>query len=162
MNTTRRYGIFIRFDEKHAEMISEAIKRTGERKVDFFKRIVETEHNRIEQGLSISETMNDTLGTLLAQTKESNSTMNTLLENTKASRDGVNTIFPVTLFLMRELYRLTHFLVNTFMKNGTLQPQQITALIAESNTQASQSFNNFYITVMNTTSKGIVDLLKKG
>ena len=39
MNSSRHYGIFIRFDEKHAEMISEAIKRTGERKVDFFKRV---------------------------------------------------------------------------------------------------------------------------
>ena len=162
MNSSRHYGIFIRFDEKHAEMISEAIKRTGERKVDFFKRIVETEHNRIGQGLSISETMNATLGTLLAQTKEANTTMKTLLENTKASREGVNTIFPVTLFLMRELYRLTHFIVNIFMKNGILQPQQITALIAESNAQACQSFNNFYNTTLNTTSKGIVDLLKKG
>lgn len=162
MNSTRRYGIFIRFDEKHAKMVSETIKRTGERKVDFFKRIVETEHTRIEQGLSISETMNETLGTLLAQTKESNSIMKTIIENTKASRDGANTIFPVTLFLMRELYRLTHFLVNALMKNGIVQPQQLTALVAESNTQASQSFTSFYHTIMNTPSKGIVDFLKKG
>jgi hypothetical protein len=162
MNITKRRGTFIRFEELQIQMISDVIKRTGERKVDFFKRIVETEHTRIMQGTSIPESVNETLGMLLAQIKETNSTMKTLLDNTKATRDGVNTIFPATLFLMRELYRLTHFIVNAFIKNGVVQPQQMTAFITESNAQACQSFNAFYHTVMNTSSKGIVDLLKKG
>jgi hypothetical protein len=161
MNISKRRGTFIRFEERHITMVSEVIKRTGERKVDFFKRIVETEHTRIMQGSSITESVNETLGMLLAQIKETNSAMKTLLDNTKATRDGVNTIFPATLFLMRELYRLTHFIVNVFIKNGMLQPQQMTAFIAESNAQACQSFIAFYHTVMNTSSKGIVDLLKK-
>ena len=162
MNVSKRRGTFIRFEDRQEKMVLEIIRRTGERKVDLFKRLVESEHSRIIEGLSINETMNEHLGTLLAQIKGTNSTMKTVLDNTKASRDGVNMIFPVTLFLMRELYRLTHFLVNSFMKNGMLQSQHIPPLVAESNAQALQSFNNFYHTIMNTPSKGIVDLLRKG
>ena len=138
------------------------IKRTGERKVDFFRRLVESEHSRIMNGPAVDQTMNQNIGMLLAQIKEMNSSMKTLLDNTKASRDGVNTIFPATLFLMRELYRFTHFIVNALLKNGLLQPQNMTALVAESNAQACQSFNTFYHTIINTSSKGIVDFLKKG
>ena len=144
MNVSRRHGTYIQFEEHQEKMISEIIRRTGERKVDFFKRIVETEHTRIMQGSSITESVNANLGMLLAQIKETNSAMKTLIDNTKATRDGVNTIFPATLFLMRELYRLTHFIVNVFIKNGMLQPQQMTAFIAESNAISQKRNQPYY------------------
>ena len=162
MNSSKRHGTLIRFKEPQEKMIVEILKRTGERKVDFFKRLVESEHSRIMESPQINETINENIGMLLDQIKETNSSMKAIFDNTKASREGVNMIFPVTLFIMREQYRLTHFIVNIFMKNGTVQPQQITRLVSESNEQARQSFNNFYHTVINTSSKGIVDLLRKG
>ena len=162
MNSSKRHGTFIRFKEPQEKMIVEILQRTGERKVDFFNRLVESEHSRIIKSPQTNEMIHENIGMLLDEIKEINSSIKTILDNSKASREGVNMIFPVTLFLMRELYRLTHFIINIFMKNGTVQPQHISRIISESNELARQSFNNFYHTVMNTPSKGIVDLLRKG
>jgi hypothetical protein len=63
---------------------------------------------------------------------------------------------------MRELYRLTHFFANVFIKSSLLlQGSKTQEIVAESNADAAQSFNTFYSTVMNTPSKEIVELLKK-
>ena len=155
-------GTFFRLELKHFEMIAEILKKTGETKQDLFKRLLLTESKRIEEGLSISEIINSNLVLLLEHKKETTAALSSVAEDSKVIRDGVNKIFSITIFLMRELYRLTHFFANVFIRSSLITPgSKFQGIIEESNAEAAQSFNNFYSTIMNLPSKGIVELLKK-
>ena len=161
MNEKQNKGTFLIFEATHMKMIEEIIKRTGETKIGLFKRLLKSESKRIEEGLSISETVNSNLGLLLDQMNKTSLALRGIADDSKATRDGLNKIFSITIFLMKELYRLTHFIANVFIRGSLLQGSKMNEIVTESNAEAAQSFNNFYSTVMNAPSKGIVELLKK-
>jgi hypothetical protein len=162
MNEKQIKGTFLIFDTPHMKMFEEIIKRTGESKIDLFKRLIKGESKRIEEGLSIPETVNSNLIQLLDQMNKTSSVLRGIADDSQATREGVNRVFSITIFLMRELYRLTHFFANVFIKSSLLlQGSKTQEIVAESNADAAQSFNTFYSTVMNTPSKEIVELLKK-
>lgn len=142
-------------------MIENIIKKTGETKQDLFKRLIREESKRIEDKFSFSETINSNLGQMLAQMYELSLGLKTIAGDSKATREGVNKVFSITIFLMKEMYRLTHFFANVFINASLLQGSKMNEIVSETNAEAVQSFNGFYETVMNTTSKEIVELLNK-
>jgi hypothetical protein len=157
----RLRGMFFRIELKHVEMIEKIIRKTGETKLDLFKRLIREESKRIEERLSFSDTINSNLGQMLAQLYEISLAMKDIAEDSKATREGMNKVFSITIFLMKEVYRLTHFFANVFINASLLQGPKMNEIVSETNAEAVQSFNNFYETVMNTPSKGVVELLKK-
>jgi hypothetical protein len=158
----RRKGAYFEIELQYIETMEKIVKKTGETKLDLFKRLLLSESKRIEEGLSMSETINSNLVLLLEHKKETTAALSSVAEDSKVIRDGVNKIFSITIFLMRELYRLTHFFANVFIRSSLITPgSKFQGIIEESNAEAAQSFNNFYSTIMNLPSKGIVELLKK-
>jgi hypothetical protein len=162
MSKKRRKGTFFEIELRHQEMMQKIIRHTGETKVELFKRLLTAEAKRIEEGLSIPESINTNLGLVLDQMKATSLALKGIADDSKASREGLNKVFSITIFLMRELYRLTHFFANVFIRSSLITPgSKFQGIIEESNEEAAQSFNNSYETKMNTPSKGIVELLKK-
>lgn len=157
--TTKTVSIDLDIDS--LKYISEIVKRTGETKVDLFTRIVASEHKRVINGESVSESVNKNLESILSILNKVAPQIEKAADDSAAVRKGANKILNGINFIMKELFRTMHFISKMFTKISGLDAAQMSKISNDTNVDSVKSFNIFYDTLAQSSSKEILDILSK-
>jgi predicted regulator of amino acid metabolism with ACT domain len=130
--------------------IAEILKRTGEKRVELFRRIISNEYNRIMNGQSLNETMDE----IDPITKK-------IAENGNSLREGANRIYCSVLFVIKELLRTMHFISGALSNTSLLSKEQLSMLSVNADNEASKSFKSINKILNENQPKDIVEILKK-
>ena len=141
--------------------IAEILKRTGEKRVDLFRRIILNEHNRIMNGLPLDETISNQIDKLLIAMDEIDPITKKNAETCNSLREGANRIYCSVLFVIKELLRTMHFVSGALSNTSLLSKEQLSMLSDNADNDASNSFKSIYKILNENQPKDIVEILKK-
>jgi hypothetical protein len=141
--------------------IAEILKRTGEKRVELFRRIISNEYNRIMNGQSLNETISTQINTLLIAMDEIYPITKKIAENGNSLREGANRIYCSVLFVIKELLRTMHFISGALSNTSLLSKEQLSMLSVNADNEASKSFKSINKILNENQPKDIVEILKK-
>lgn len=139
--------------------ISEIVKRTGEKKVKLFERIIQSEHIRIMNGKAIPADTESKIDDIANAVNEATKATKKTSEDMSFAREAYNKIYCSTLISLKELLRTMHFLSGC-VSNGAFVPRdRLSAISNEASKEALESFSLAYKMLSEAKPKEIVQSL---
>lgn len=140
--------------------IKEILKRTGEKKVDLFNRLIASEHNRVINGESIPEVMNKKIQEISQSLNDAIPILNKISESSSSSRDGIAKTFVSNLVVLKELIKFMYFMTAAFKETSLLKPEQLSIINNDAIRQATDNFNSLFSLISESKSLAVIEMLK--
>jgi hypothetical protein len=154
-------NITIKLEIESHKLITEIVKRTGETKVDLFKRIIASDHKRILNGESLNESVNKRIEDISATLNEILPHVRKTSEDTSAVREGAGRIYCAVLFSLKELLRMIHLMCGCFMNMTTLTKDQLSTINDSAHQDATNTYGNAFKLLSDLPPREIFEMLRK-
>lgn len=152
-----------RLSSEHRKMIAEIVKRTGETRSSLFERIIDSEHRRVMNGESVSESLAKNIETISETMKQLQPILKETAKNSKESLNAASSIYCGTLFALKELFRSIYISAGCFSNTSLLRGDQLSIIIDEADTEATKRFADSFKMLRDLKANDLFSmLLKKG
>ncbi len=164
MNPKGTKTIGVALELKFHTMFEDIIKRTNESKVDFFKRIITSEYKKV---INREELNNSSSGDISKELEDIKKLINEVIpivketsETTLSLKTGMNKIYCSVLFVLKELFRSSHYFKNVFSNTSLLKNEQLTIIDTSTDKETINSFSASYKIINEFQPKEIVEYLR--
>jgi hypothetical protein len=154
-------NITIKLEIESHKLITEIVKRTGETRVDLFKRIIASDHKRILNGESLNESVSKRIENISATLNEILPLVRKTSEDTMAVREGAGRIYCAVLFSLKELFRMIHLMSGCFMNMTTLTKDQLSPINDGAHQDATITYGRAFKLLSDLPPKEILEILRK-